>query len=152
MKMRTTAVAALALALALPLTAAPSVTRSPQDEKEKKVRKLLEVTGAAATGKQVLDSMMDQFAKLPDLPPGFVDKFKEIADGKQRFDLIVPIYLKHLDEETIDAGIAYYESPAGKKFLKAQPAIVQESMAAGQKWGGELAQKALKALEKDKDK
>ena len=43
----------------------------------------------------------------------------------------------------------FFESSAGKKFSAAQPAVVQESTMAGQRWGLELAQRAMRALEED---
>jgi hypothetical protein len=137
-----------ALAIAFLVSAAP-----PQDQaKEKKVRKLMELTGAADIGKQTMDGMMDQFSKLEGLPAGFVKKFKEMARAEDLVELVVPIHMKHLDEETIDAAIVFHQSEAGKKLLKVQGAIMKESMEAGQKWGEDLARKVLKALEADKDK
>jgi hypothetical protein len=130
-----------------------------QDEKEKKpssreqkVRRLLEITGAASMGKQVMDAMLDQFSKMPNLPEGFIAKFREVASGQDLLEQVIPIYMKHFDEECLDALIAFYQTDAGKKFVKAQPAILKESMEAGQKWGQELATKALKSLQEDKDK
>jgi hypothetical protein len=130
-----------------------------QDEKEKKlgskeqkVRKLLEITGAASMGKQVMDAMLDQFNKMPNLPEGFIAKFREVATGQDLLEKVIPIYLKHFDEESLDAVIAFYQTDAGRKFIKAQPAIMKESMELGQKWGQELATKALKSLQEDKEK
>jgi hypothetical protein len=149
MKIQLSIVAVLGLSFAFPAAAAPAAQEpAPQSLKEKKIRKLLEVTGAAAMGKQVMDTMLDHFSKSVDLPEGFIEKFKETANPGSLVELIVPIYVKHLDEETLDGTIAFFESPAGRKFVKAQPLIMKESMEAGQKWGAEAAQKTLKALEK----
>ena len=144
MKIQFAIAAALALTFAVPAPA----NQDAKSTKEQKVRKLLEVTGAAGSGKQVMDAMLDAFSKSPNLPEGFIEKFKEVAKPEALVEIVVPIYMKHLDEETIDAGIAFYESPAGKKFVKAQPGLLKESMEAGQKWGAEAAQKTLQALEK----
>lgn len=147
MKIQMALLAALVLTLGAPSTAAPAVQDTPdRSANEKKIRKLLEMTGSAAMGKQVMDTMLNSFSRTPGLPDGFIEKFKETAQPDKLVELIVPIYLNNLDEETIDAAIAFYASPAGKKFIKAQPVIVQQSMAAGQKWGAETAEKTLKAL------
>lgn len=139
--------AALGLTFGLSSTAAPAVQDTPEaSAKEKKIRKLLEMTGSAAMGKQVMDAMLNSFAGNPDLPAGFIEKFKETAKPERLIELIIPIYLNNLDEETLDGTIAFFDSPAGRKFVKAQPVIVQQSMAAGQKWGAEMAEKTLKAL------
>jgi len=116
------------------------------EDKEAKVRKLLELTGAGDMGKQVADAMMDQFATMPNLPPGFAEKFKQLAQPSQLVDLIVPIYMKHLDAPTLDAAIAFYSSPAGRTLASKQSVLVQESMQAGQQWGQNLAMQVLQGL------
>jgi len=145
--------------IAMALLSPCRVSLGAQDEKEKKtspkeqkVRKLLEITGAASMGKQVMDAMLDQFNKMANLPEGFVAKFREVASGQDLLEQVIPIYLKHFDEESLDALIAFYQTDVGKKFIKAQPAIMKESMEVGQKWGQELATKALKSLQEEKDK
>jgi uncharacterized protein len=149
MKIQLALVAVLGISFAFPLAAAPAVQESdPKSAKERKIRKLLEITGASASGKQVMDAMLDHFSKAGGLPEGFIEKFKETAKPDSLVEIIVPIYMKHLEEEAVDGAIAFFESAPGKMFIKAQPAIVKESMEAGQRWGAEAAQKALKELDK----
>lgn len=147
------------LGIAWALLASPRPCLEAQDDKDKKpspkeqkVRHLMEITGAASMGKQVMDAMLDQFNKMNNLPEGFVAKFRETATGQDLLEQVIPIYMKHFDEESLDSIIAFYQTEAGKKLLKAQPAILKESMEAGQKWGQELAQKALRKLQEEKDK
>jgi hypothetical protein len=48
---------------------------------------------------------------------------------------VVPIYQRHLTRGDVQAIIAFYSSPAGKKIMREQPAMIRESMqatAAGQ--------------------
>ena len=146
MKFQLAALAVFGLTLLIPASAAPALQEPPA--REKKIRKLLEVAGTSAMGRQIMDTMLEHLSKSADLPPGFIQKFKETANPDSLIELLVPIYLKHLDEETLDGTIAFFESPAGKKFVKAQPLLMKESMEAQQKWGAEAAQRALKALEK----
>jgi hypothetical protein len=113
---------------------------------EQLVRKLLEVTGASGLGKQVADSMMDSFRKMPNLPPAFVDRFKQNLHTETLVDLIVPIYLKHYDRPTITAAIRFYQSAPGQTMVKGLPAVTAESMEAGKAWGADLARKTLKDL------
>lgn len=155
-------VAVALVAFFLGIAVAPTRIRAQDDDdsketaareaKEKKVRKLLKVSGQHKLGKQVLDEMMDSFAKNPNLPPGFAAKFKELAKPGDLVDIVVPIYADSLEDDALDAAIAFFESEGGKSFAKAQPAIARASMLAGQKWGTELAHKALKALEEDRKK
>jgi hypothetical protein len=114
---------------------------------EQLVRKLLEVTGASGLGKQVGDGMMDAFRKMPSLPPGFVDRFKQNLHAEVLVDLIVPIYLRHYDRTTIIAAIRFYRSEPGQRMVSALPEVTAESMAAGKAWGADLAKKTLKDLE-----
>jgi hypothetical protein len=113
---------------------------------EQIVRKLLEVTGASGLGKQVADSMMDSFRKMPSLPPGFIDRFQQNLKTDTLIDLIIPIYLKHYDRQTLMAAIRFYESTPGQTMVKALPMVTKESMEAGKAWGAELARKTLKDL------
>lgn len=113
---------------------------------EQLARKLLEVTGAAELGKQVADGMIESFRKMPSLPPGFVDRFKQNVQADSLVELIVPIYMKHLDRETIIAAIRFYASAPGQRIVKTLPAVTAESMEAGKAWGSELARKTLKDL------
>src|SRR5215510_7368222 len=113
---------------------------------EQLVRKLVEMTGAADLGKQVADRMIETFGKTSSLPPGFIDRFKQNAQTSSLVDLVVPIYMKHLDRETIIAAIRFYASPPGQRIVKTLPALTAESMEAGKAWGVALARKTLKDL------
>ncbi len=45
---------------------------------------------------------------------------------------MIPIYQRHLTKTDLDAVISFYASPVGQKLLKEQPAMMAESMQAGQ--------------------
>src|SRR5262245_29533232 len=90
---------------------------------EQLTRKLLEVTGAADLGKQVADRMIETFGRTSSLPPGFVDRFKQNLQTDSLADLIVPIYMKHFDRETIIAAIRFYGSPPGQRIVKTLPVV-----------------------------
>jgi len=142
--------AALVLAAVATLGAAPAKKTKPVSmSKEQKIRSLLNRTGAAAMGQQMLDTMMAQVEQNPDTPPGFVDKFKMLAAHDDLVERIIPIYDQHLDDADVDGILAFYESKAGQDLAKAQPLILQESMEAGQKWAAGLAEKALAELKKE---
>lgn len=150
----------LALGSALVVAALGSFTQAPAQESstradesgvtraelEKKARRLLELTGASHMGEQVMDAMFEQFRQMPGLPDGFLDRVKELADPDELVEMVIPIYVRHLDAKTMDGAIAFFESPAGGAFAKAQPSIVEESMKAGQEWDAKLAREALEGL------
>src|SRR6056297_1361553 len=64
-------------------------------------------------------------------------------------DMLVPVYQKYLTREDLNKMIQFYQTPAGKKFAKYQPAISKESMQIGQQWGMEIGQKFAKKLEQE---
>lgn len=72
---------------------------------------------------------------------GVVDGvFKELALDDLIRD-VVPVYQRHLSRSDVKAIIAFYSSPAGRKILHEQPAMIRESMqatAAGQQKKMEL--------------
>lgn len=138
-------------ALSLALLAAPASGAGPAVEaksaKEQKIRKLIALTGGEELARSMLDAMLAELAKDPDAPAGVAEKFRELAAKEDLVSQYVPIYAAHLQEPELDAAITFYSSPMGQKFAKAQPGIVQDSMAAGSKWGASLAERAMKELQ-----
>lgn len=116
--------------------------------KETKVRELLEATGAAQLGKQTMEQMMQAFEAMPNLPEGFAAKFLEMAKPEQLVEMIVPIYMKHIDTNDLDTLLAFFRTPTGKRWIQAQTPMMKDSMEAGQKWGQELAMKVMEELNK----
>lgn len=126
--------------------AAASEVPSTRLRKEQKVRQLMALTGAEATGQQMIDMMTGHFQQMAKIPPGFMEKFRELAAQESIVDMLVPVYMKNFSEEDLDAAIAFHGSPAGKRFLAAQPMLLQEAKEVGEQWGVRLAEKTLRAL------
>lgn len=126
--------------------AGPTAPAPAASVREQKVRKLLELTGAAKLGQQTLDAMMAEFSVMPGLPPGFIEEVRALAKAESLVDLIVPVYLENLQEADIDAAIAFYSSPAGQRMAAALPTINQQSMIVGQQWGAQIAEQAMRNL------
>ena len=76
--------------------------------------------------------------------------FYLLDKGKEGKALTIPIYQKHLTQEDIAALNKFYDSPAGKKMIKVQPLIMQESMAVGQAWGQKIAQEVINKYQAEK--
>ncbi|MFL6235195.1 MAG: DUF2059 domain-containing protein [Thermoanaerobaculia bacterium] len=142
------------LALAL-LCAGPTMAQQAQGEdvaaKRRDIRRLLEVTGSAQLGQQILGQMIETFKKAsPEVPESFWNEMMKDLDSTTMIDLIVPIYEKHLTHEDIKGLIAFYESPLGRKVTNMLPVIAQESMQAGQQWGMDVARRVQQRLEQRK--
>ena len=118
----------------------------PKLSNEQLARKMLEVTGAAGLGKQVIDGMSDILKKSPGLPAGFMERFKQNAIKEDLTELIVPIYMKHYDRETMIAAVRFYQSEPGRALVLKLPQVTDECMKAGQAWGTRLAEKTLRDL------
>ena len=133
------------------LAATPALLQDgqdPDDAKRKKVVKLLEVTGAADLGKQMMDQMLGAFeGSTPGVPEEFWNGFRSEVDTEELVELMVPIYARHLSEAELDALIAFYSSEHGRSIVRKMPQVVQESMLAGQEWGADLAREVLERLE-----
>lgn len=133
-----------------PGAAAPSAACvAPTDEalnklsNEDLVRRMLLATNANTMGKQVMNGMLESLRKMPNLPDGFIDRFKQNVDPNKLTEMLVPIYLKHYDHQTLIAAVQFYESESGKAMVGQLPAVTAEGMEAGQAWGKSLAQKTL---------
>jgi len=82
---------------------------SAEEAHARKVRELLDVGGeiGAVMGNMFLQGGARAKRHLL-LLPGPTEAY---------LDVFVPIYGKHLDDETVDAALAFFRSPAGRKYM-----------------------------------
>ena len=117
--------------------------------KEENVRTLMIKTGVTDMMKQVMNQMIDlQKQNNREVPDEFWDSFMAELDTDELLNMMIPIYSKHYTDEDILALIEFYNSPVGQKTIQVQPAIMQESMTAGQVWGMKLAEKVVAEMQK----
>jgi len=125
-----------------------------QQVKQADIRRLLELTGAAGLASQSMDGLEKNIRSLmsDSLPPGdyrdqlvdlFFQKFHSKRDMTQLLDLVVPIYDKYYTDEEIKSLIQFYETPAARKMLAVLPKVLEESKAAGNKWGEDLGRQTM---------
>ncbi len=110
---------------------------------EQLVNKLLELTGATKLGKQMLDQMATDMGKMRGLPPGFIERAKANAHPEDLTALIVPIYVREVDHDTLLAAVRFYETKEGQALIAKLPALTKASMEAGRQWGAQIARKTL---------
>jgi hypothetical protein len=122
--------------------------------KEADIRKLLELTGATMTMELTMQSMEKNMKPVlaSSLPPGdyreklinlFFEKFHSKMDLQKLIDLAVPLYDKYYTDEDIKGLIQFYETPLGKKTVKALPNLMGELTDAGQKMGQDVARQSM---------
>lgn len=56
---------------------------------------------------------------------------------------VIEIYASHFSEQELKDILAFYTSPAGKKFLVAQPKVVDESLKFAQDWAGAFSDEII---------
>src|SRR5688572_11751070 len=125
--------ALVALAAVLALASAPAVAQdapkppvapapAPADaaaRKEAKVRRLLELQRFKDFFFAGFDATIEQQVAAGMLPPEFPEKFKEIADLEGLEKIAVDAWSEVIDEPTLDASLAFFETEAGRKFVDA---------------------------------
>ena len=108
------------------------------------VKQLMNKTGAGELGVQAMNQMLPALKNLiPDAPEAFWDDYMAGFNPEDLIEMTVPIYQKYLTEDEIQAINAFYDTPAGKKLIRVQPNIMQESMMAGQQWGQAVAKDVM---------
>ena len=75
--------------------------------------------------------------RVPEITEKELSKMQSLSDEAVQdlpldgmLDDTIPVYQKHLSKADVDAMIAFYSTPTGKKLLREQPAIAAESMQA----------------------
>lgn len=132
--------------LALPLPARAQEPIDPALEKE--IHTLLELTGTRQMMTQALDQMMAAMAgSLPGLTTKQLETLRAEMHVEELELEVVRIYAAHFTRQDIRDLITFYQSPIGQKLIREQPAVMSESMTAGQKWGQIAAQRALSKLQ-----
>ncbi|MFZ3201119.1 MAG: DUF2059 domain-containing protein [Candidatus Acidiferrales bacterium] len=87
--------------------------------------------------KQMRQMIHDEIQKNPNLPPNaeanednsFESMLKN-APVDEMLDAMEPVYAKHFTKGDIDAMVAFYSTPTGKKVIAELPAIAAEGMQA----------------------
>ena len=106
---------------------------------KKKILELMDIIGAKNIGRQVSVSFAQQLSyglkqSQPDIDPQAFKVVAAVTDeelSKHSDELIakmVPLYAKRFTEADLDALLAFYRSPIGRKTVEAMPALMQESM------------------------
>lgn len=102
------------------------------------IRELLSVTHAVDQSMIAMEAMVPaQKAANPRIPAVFWDRFLAQARARrgELEEAIVVVYERHFSTNEIVQLLAFYRTPIGQKVLSTLPAVLQESVVAGQEWG-----------------
>lgn len=124
-----------------------------QDNNSYKVslKEMMDASGSAESYKvaivQTIKMLKSQKTTVPesfwqDFEATFIKSAQE-----DLFDLLLPIYQKHITEAELKDITKFYHTPTGKKFAEKTPFILQDSMAAGQQWGMKLGEQLAKKMQ-----
>ena len=121
-----------------------SLTAIAEPATRESVKALMQASGAGEMGVQMMNQMLPALKKMiPEAPESFwADIMSEVSPDDIE-DMVIPVYQKYLTEADIQAINKFHQSAAGKKLIRVQPAIMQESMTIGQQWGQNLAKQVL---------
>jgi hypothetical protein len=116
------------------------------------IRQLLDETHAVDLAVTAMEtSLPAQRAANPRIPAVFWDRLLALVQARRDTlaNLFVEIYDRHFSSAELQQMLAFYLSPVGRKLLGEQPAIVRESIIAGQAWGAQLGEEVGRQLAKE---
>ena len=126
------------------------LSQAQQKASKESIRTLLEMSGSARVGIQVMTNMIAAYREsYPQVPQAFWDDFLKEAKPETLVEMIIPVYEKHYTQEEVQGLIAFYQSPLGKKVITTMPLIAQESYSIGTEWGKKLAEQVGKKLQEE---
>lgn len=143
---------ALLVILALCVIHVPANADELTQEKRADIERLLAMTNALAMGKQMAAMVVTNLTQAlqkarPDIPQAALNVLP--AEVAAVFDEnmgslkeeIIPIYHKYFTAAELKEMIRFYSTDLGQKAIRVMPALMQEGMAAGQRWGQSLGPK-----------
>lgn len=110
---------------------------APKARKARKAKELCDVMGQRAVIQKSTEATAELLDKM-NVPESFKKAYLERFDYDYFINMFVDIYTEKLEEETIDALIAFYSTEQGKIYAAATPELTVEGMRRGQAYGEAL--------------
>jgi hypothetical protein len=123
-----------------------------KDPKVAKAERLLTLSGWAERMKAQVSAAVEEQEKKALLPPGTSARFQEIADWSVLLAAAAADCAREMEEEVMDAAIAFYESPAGKKFAGTELRLGKAAAGQTAEWTRKAALAAAATKIEDKAK
>jgi uncharacterized protein len=149
---------------AQPAQAATPAPATLQEEKvdpakEAAIRHLMDITETSKLGDNMSSFIISQVHSIvtrtiqPENQQKFMDtftqKFSESAPSSAVTDAMVPIYARAFSLEDIQGLVAFYESPLGRRTVKALPSVIRDSQNAGVNIDRKVAISVLRGMSAD---
>src|ERR1035438_7219559 len=144
------------VAIALVAFSPAAYSQQPSAAAMATAKELIAATGATSVFNSLIAGVVEQ-AKLLFLQqnPALAKDLNEIA-GKMRTDLtprfvelsdeMARLYATHFTDQELKAILVFYQSPAGKKLLSQQPAVVDASMKFAQDWANKMSDEVIRKM------
>ncbi len=100
--------------------------------RKEKARKFLEASGWLEATRAVIEKSLENAVQ-----PEVLEKFRKVAKWEALLDVAAEIQAEKTDEETLDAAIAFYGTPAGKRLARSRVATEPEVQQEIQAWAME---------------
>jgi len=118
-----------------PAVVAPVAAPAVDEEVKAKIEQLLELLDTKKTLNTVVDELLRQFrTAYPKVPEMLWARVKEEVLSKTFIDMLITIYAAHFTRQDIEELIDFWSSPVGRKFIREQPRILQESLAVSREY------------------
>lgn len=143
--------ASLVLLVALVTAPGSSALAQAAPTRQTLARQLIVASEADSLILRTLATTVEQQRKTnTQVPKEFWDEFlrRARADVPMLIDSLAPMYAKRFNEAELRTIITFYDSPVGKKLIRAQGPVQQESMEFGQRWGARLGVAVAEELQK----
>ena len=141
------------LSTATVLVFAQGTKTTVSSEKEKEIRRMLQLTGTEKMMTEMKSQMLTALQKqMPDVPTEFWTRFEKKMDVNVLIKRTVFLYDTCFSLEDLRAINTFYSSEAGQRLLEAQPKIARGSMKIGMAWGKEIGEEAEKEAHAEMDK
>ena len=140
--------ALLVFTIAFSLT--PAARAENETAKRNDIKKLFEMQNIKAMSTQVTAQIIASLAQsVPASQRQAVEKaVNQEANYEDLLESLVPVYARNFSHAEIKAILAFYKTPAGSKFIKTQPKIMQESAGIVQAWASHYLAKVQERLGK----
>lgn len=112
-------------------------------------RTLVVACGISRSFSIIIPQFMDQIgSSLPQTRPELRHDLNAVLTGlkpefdkqvDEMIDVAAQIYVKQMSEQDLKSAVAFFESPAGKKYVETQPAVLTEVVTAMQGWQGKIS-------------